>query len=318
MSQVVSPEGPLDATVRLNGAPPPGPPKPSHRRALVAGISIALVAIVVAAIVFLTGGQSSHTAKILPSAVYQQKLSSALGPLVTENQALSNALESIDGSQPSINKAQAATTQAQAAVASGRGAVGVLTVPASQATLQQQTEQALTQENGYLQAVSATLENPIGQSSSQLQTLATNTQTALIPLNQIVPGASTSISDPTNLLNWVAGANAAAKRQSASKPPSTTNGGQQASPTPSTPSMRYCDQNIQASSTASCPFAENIFSSLQAQWSSGNPGPYSLTVYSPVTGESYNVQCQSNAASNMICTNQSDTSSVVTFPVSTL
>lgn len=315
MSGQVYADESLATTVGLNGSPPPPAPPPSTKtrtRALIAGSAIALVAIVITGVVLLTGSQSSHSPKVLPSAVYQQKLSSALTPLVSANQALSNALESIDGQQPSLTKAEFATTQAQAAVASAQGAIGVLTVPASQASLQQQTEQALTQENGYLQAVSATLQNPIGQSSSQLQTLATSTQTALIPLNQVVPGASSSISDPTNLLNWVAGANAASKRQSAAKPPATTTTIVQQVSSPASSGLSSCDQNIQVNSDTSCPFAENVF---VAYWNSGSNGVWGnayVTAYSPATGLDYTDYCSLNGTT-VSCSHGSD---LVVFPLS--
>ena len=191
--------------------PPQEPPKSHRRIALIAAVgALSLAVLALAGILVLSNSHPS--AKRTPaSAIYQQKLSTALAPLVTANQTLSSALEGIDGSPHSITVAQSATTQTQEALSAVRGAVAILPVPASQAGLQQQTQQALTQENGYLQGVSSTLSDPIGQSASALRTLATNTQTAFVSIASVAPGASTSITGTDNLLNWVAGAQAAAK-----------------------------------------------------------------------------------------------------------
>ena len=141
-------------------------------------------------------------------------------------------------------------------------------------------------------------------------------------------GASSSLSGTNNLLSWAAGAAAVAKKKQGSGTGSGTSGtgsgttgvgsGTATSQPPVQSGFRFCDANIQASSSASCPFAANVFTTLYSQWSSGNPGPYSLTVYSPVTGRYYDVMCQANAANTMICTNQSDTTAVVKFPVQAL
>ncbi len=221
----VHPNGTLDtAPPRVDGQPPQPPQEPpksppqqppgSHRViALIAAVgALSVVVLALAAILILGNSHSSakNTASQTASAIYQQKLSAALGPLVSANQALSSALAAIDGSPHSITAAQNATTQAQGAVASVNGAIAALPVPVSETTLQQQTQQALTQETGYLQGVSGTLSDPIGQSSSSLRTLATNTQTAFVSIASVAPGASTSISGTDNLLAWVSGANAAA------------------------------------------------------------------------------------------------------------
>ena len=173
-------------------------------------VALGLAAAAAAAIVILLSGSGSDQ-----GSVYRQKLSSALAPVVAANRTLSTALQSVDGSQTTITTAQNATSQAQSAVIAAHGAVTVLTVPRSDSTLSQQAQQALVQENGYMQAVSSTLSNPVGQSASQLRTLATGTQSALVPLDSVAPGASSSLTGTDNLLSWVAGANATAQRQNA-------------------------------------------------------------------------------------------------------
>jgi hypothetical protein len=215
---------PTDApTLSLNGPSPSGPPKPSRTRVgLIAAASVLALAVVALAAVLIvnTSHSSSQTAaNQTPGAAYQQKLSTGLTRLVPANLSLSSALQAIDGSQSTLHQAQAATTAAQAAVSTASGAVTILTVPSSDVTLSQQTQQALVQETGYLQGVSSTLLAPAGQASSSLRSLATNTQAAFVPIASVAPGGSTSISGTGNLLAWAAGANASPKK---TPPPATT------------------------------------------------------------------------------------------------
>jgi hypothetical protein len=290
--------------------------------------ALGLVAIAVAAIMILTSANSSSGSNQSVT-VYHQKLTGALAPVLAANKNLSSALQSIDGSQASLSAAGNTASQASSAITAAKGAVAVLTAPSADTPLSQQVQQALGAESGYLQDVSLTLSNPTGQGAAQLQTLSTSAQTALIPLASLAPGIDSSVSGAGNLANWAQGAAAAAaaaqlhhqqQQSSSSAGGASSSGGSGATPSGGSPTATYrpCGSNIQASSTASCPFAENVFSALDQQWSSGDPGPYSLTVFSPVTSQSYNLQCQSNAAGMMICTNQSDTTAVVTFPVSAL
>jgi len=143
--------------------------------ALAAGLIIAAIAAVVVIVVSNSSSQGSS---------YRQKLGSTLAPVVAANRTLSTALQAIDGSRKTIGAASNATAQAQSALVAARGAVGVLTVPSSDTTLSQQVEQALTEESGYLQAVSSTLSKPTAQGASQLQPLLTATQSALASIRQ--------------------------------------------------------------------------------------------------------------------------------------
>lgn len=209
----------LEAALRFNSPSPPQPPqrpaKPSRARlALIAAAGTLLLAgLTVAAVIVLNGSSSKTTQNAV--VIYQGKVTTTLAPVVTANQTLTNALQAIDGSQTTLHNAQSVVTGAQSSVTAARGAVAILTVPPSQTTLNQQVQQALTQEAGYLQGVSATLTDPIGQSSSQVRTLAANTQTAFVPIASVAPGAVASIGGVDNFLAWVSGANAAAKNAAA-------------------------------------------------------------------------------------------------------
>ncbi|MBV9195564.1 MAG: hypothetical protein JO168_15580 [Solirubrobacterales bacterium] len=86
--------------------------------------------------------------------------------------------------------------------------------------------------------------------------------------------------------------------------------------TPSTPTgQRACDQNVSASSSASCPFAENVFYEFYLRYGSNLPSGGPLNAYSPTTAQSYGLQC-SDSQGQITCTNDSDPSAVVTFPES--
>jgi hypothetical protein len=214
----------------LNGAlssepPSASPPqKPSHFAWFAAGGALILVLAAIATVILLSDSNSNNrkSVVVVSNAAYQQKIMGVLTPLVSANQRLSAALTALDGSSKTIFAAQNGTTAAQTAVVAAKGAFAVLTVPQPSLTLSQQAVQALTQESGYLQAVNATLGNPLGNTTASLQPLASATASAFVPLDAIVPGGSTSISGVPNLLNWVAGATAAAQRQKQVTPPTTT------------------------------------------------------------------------------------------------
>ena len=285
-----------------------------------------LVAVAAVAFIVLSNSGSSTN----QTSVYRQKLRSALAPVVVANRTLSGTLQSLDGSHRTIVAAQNATTQAQSAVVAARGAVTVLTVPGSGVTLSQQVQQALTEENGYLQAVSSTLSNPAAQSASQLQPLVTATQSALVPLASVAADAPSSLSGIANLLSWVAGATAAAHgktqaaqrkalQQAASAAPSAagTEPGSSSSsgsaPSSSPSGLAACDQNISVNSNTSCQFADNVFYGYaQDVQTAGAPGSYVVYAYSPSTGQSYFDTCDYNPANQIVlCSHGSD---LIQFP----
>jgi hypothetical protein len=171
--------------------------------------ALGLAAIAVIAIIIST----SSSAPTAPS--YRQRLAATLGPVLSANQTVSDALVALDGSKRTITVAKAATVKAQSALGAARGSISVLVVPSRDQALAAQVSQALTQENGYLGVVAATLAQPTAQNSSQLRTLATETQSALVALTPVADGAQSSISGADNLISWATGAAAAAKHSTA-------------------------------------------------------------------------------------------------------
>jgi hypothetical protein len=187
-------------------------------------------------------------------------------------------------------------------------------------TLSQQVQQALTQESGYLQAVSATLSDPIGQSSASLRSLATNTQAAFVPIASVAPGASTSISGTNNLLAWVSGANAAARPAATkaqkpviiNKPTTTVVAPPTSTPAPPSGGLTACDPNISVSSSTSCGFAENVF---LAYYDTANEGDATVTAFSPATGNTYDIDCSTDGVT-VDCSGGTTNGAFITFPMS--
>jgi hypothetical protein len=193
-------------TASLGVGEPPSVPEHQSRRkaALIAVALIGVAAIVVAAVILSSGGGTDA------SATYKQKLAASLTPLVSANSQLSTSLVALSGR--STNAATLATSQAQTALTAARGAVGILTVPAGSAQLSQQTQQALTQEAGYLQVVGATLADPTSGTTSQLQTAAANAASAFVSLQAVVANAQASINGSDTLSSWARQQSVAAQR----------------------------------------------------------------------------------------------------------
>ena len=297
-----------------------GPPPRSRGVLIAAGAAVGSAAIAVAVIVLLSGSSSSAPASN-PSSVYQMKLAAALAPVVAADQSLSGTLTSLDGSQPALKAAQNAVSQGQSAIVAAHGALAVLTVPSASSTLSQQAQLALTAVSGYDDAVSATLSTPVGQNSSQLQTLATGAQSALVTINPVVPGAAASVSGTDNLLGWVNGATTLAQRQSAAAK-HTSQQTQQATvpqaatsttPSSSPPGLSACDQNISVNSDTSCAFADIVFAGY-ANAVQQSDGPLSTDVIatSPVTGATYSDNCEYNSSTQIVlCSHGTD---LIQFP----
>jgi hypothetical protein len=284
-----------------------------------AGALVLAVGAVLAIILINNSGGASSSS--LPTA-YKTKLGAALAPVVSANQALSSSLQALDGSKKTVGAASTATSQAQSAVVAARGAIGVLGVPRPDSTLSQQAQQALTEENGYLQALSSTLSDPAGQSSSQLRPLITSAQSTMVPLASVAPGATSSLSGIENLLSWAAGATAvkqaaqhkAQQQQTPSRPQQAPSTPEQAPPASSSPQgLTACDQNISVNSNTSCPFADNVFNqyAIDVQ-AAGGPSSFSVFAFSPGSGQSYTDNCNYNATSQIVlCSHGSD---LVQFP----
>jgi hypothetical protein len=219
-----------------------------------------------------------------------------LTPVVTANQSLSTALQAVDGSGPTLHNANSAVTQAQTTLTEARGAITALSVPPSQGTLSQDIQQALIQENGYLQAVQGTLSDPIGQPSAQLRPLATNTQSAFVAIASVAPGGAASVSGIDNFLSWVSGANAQAKAKTPPKVIVQSNTTTVQSPAPTVPApssdptagMVSQGPGIWSSPTISYDLANNVFYWYWNAWYYGGDTS-SFSAWSDVTDQWYTV-----------------------------
>ena len=306
-------------TQRFNGSFQPSPPPPRKRKIALAAIGgLFAAAIIAVGVIALhnSGSSKKQPSAAQVAAAYQAKLGGVLSPLVSANQSLSSSLQAIDGSSKAIHNAQNSVTNAQAALATAKGGMAVLTVPSSQQTLSQQAQQALTQENGYLQGVSSTLANPASQVSASVSSEATGTQTALVPLNSIVPGASASISGVENFMNWVDGANNMAKAAS-QKPPqviiqnhTTTTVVPTPTPTPSslpfTPgddnpndgNASQCDTSMLVGPDSDCSVAEQV----SANYSSNSVSVYDDSFTDTVTDNANESDAANGATITFDCT----------------
>jgi hypothetical protein len=223
-----------------------------------------------------------------------------LRPLVAANKQLSTSIGALDAKSSSRTASQSAAA-AQAALNTTSGAVGTLSPPSSQQALAGQVKQALTAENGYLQAISSTLQTPSGPSAGQLQTLATGAQSALVALDGLVATAGSSISGASTLGAW-AHSQTARPKKPASKPKaaasSTTTTVTAAAPSSgaaagsgaggaSATETVSCGDGLFGGPHTSCPFAENV----QQAWEAASSATTEVTAYSPVTNLSYTEQC---------------------------
>ena len=276
------------------------------------GVASLLVLVVIAIVAIVaTSGSSSDS-----GASYRQKLAGVLAPVVAANKALTNSLDSLHGRNTTA--AVTAVNQDQNAVLSARGGVQVLPAPGGSSQLQQQVEQALTAEGGYLQAVSATLSRPTSANISQLSPLATSVQSALVPLAAVTPDMGSSLGGTSTLSSWASGratatvrASAAAARASqqravqqaankAAQQATASSGSSSGNSAPATGSGYgvqdlpvQCGYGVAGTAGVSCPFAENAFYEYWSA-SSGNPTlPESIYVWSAEGQTWYGLTCNS-------------------------
>lgn len=289
---------------------------PRGRVAIIAACAtLGIAAVAVAMVILLSGG--GKTTSINAAAAYQQKLAEAVTPLVSANRTLSGALTGIDGSKGSLRSAKVDASQALSALGAARGAVAVLNAPASQSGLTGQVQQALTADDGYLQAVSSTLATPSGPSTGQLQTLVTGAQSALDVLDPVVAGAGGSVSGTDNLVSWAQGASGQAQAQrNAAQQHATqqaaSRGAQQAASSVSNGSSGStsvgaggasatnaisCGNGLFAGAHTSCAFAENV----QTAWENTPGASNTVMAYSPVTGQTYTESCNPSGT-GILCT----------------
>ena len=273
-------------------------------KTIVAAIVAAFVIVAVAAAAAMAMS-SSHANKVVRATTYQRQLGTALQPLVASNQQLSAAMNAADGSQSTNNAIKVNLKTARTALTSTQGAVGAIVVPTGGKTLSQQTSQALTQENGYLQVVGATLNDPTSASAAQVQPQAANLTTALIPLETVAPGAQKSVYGVDSFYSWSQGAAKKAKAAEAAKnqPPVVNNynsynsGTTQTTTTDngyssdSTPGLYSVDSNISATTGISSGLAANVFYDY---WANGGSGDESYSSWSPSTQQHYDVSASSD------------------------
>jgi hypothetical protein len=265
----------------------PGRSAGGQRNLIAGGLVLGVAALVAAVVIFTLGSSGSST-----DTAYRQTLGTSLTPLVGANRQLSNRLMALQGSND--NAAKVAASQAQTALIAARGAVGIIAVPSGSTQLSQQAQQALTQEGGYLQGVSATLNDPTSSSASQLLTLASNTASALVPLEAVVPGAQASISGSDTLFSW-AQRQAAAQRRAASLAQHRQQHGGHPGGITSTPSLPVvpvptgsdCGGGLHAGPNTSCGFAQNV----QLAYNAAPGAVATVQAFSPATGLIYSMSC---------------------------
>ena len=332
----------LDVTQPTMAGPPPPPPhmfdEPAYRRrrrrraaqtsatrqrpnsklaVIVAAGALGLAAVVAAVIIILSASSSNTNS----TSTYTAKLSSALAPVLAANTTLSQSFQSLSGKN--TQTAKTATSQAQQAITQARGAVVVLTVPASEQQLSQQVQQALAQETNYLGAVQDSLNNP-STGGAQLQALAGNTGAALVPLNAVAPGIGTSLNATDALASWAAGqaraqAKASQAAQQAGVKQAAKTGAQQGSGSSgsgsssgsssgsggSSPaaSSTDCGGGVMAGPNTSCPFALNVHQA----WMQAPGVNNTVQAFSPVTNQTYTMTC-SQAGSGITCSGANNAS----------
>jgi hypothetical protein len=272
------------------------PPHSSRAWLIVAGVgAVAITAAAVAVILVVSGGSSNASAQ----RAYRQKLGTAFAPVLTANTALSSALSSLSGKN--ITAAKSALATAQSATSGAQAASSVLTVPPGSGQLAQHVQLALTQENGYLLAVQSAFSSPSSADSSQLQQLATSTQTAFVNIASAVPNGSQSISGTVALTSWISAQVAArshaqdvaqAKNVKSAAEAALKAAGLTPSDvgTSSDPyaTGRACGGGLYAGPNTSCPFAMNVENDY---YQAGGNGVLSVDAYSPVTGRYYVMYC---------------------------
>jgi hypothetical protein len=168
----------------------------------------------------------------------------------------------------------------------------------------EQAQQAIAADDGYLQAVAATLATPVGTSSSNIQTLSTGAQTAMVALNTVVAGAGSSIGGSDNLLSWVAGATGMEQSQSSASVSQSASSSQSVAASSSAASaVTDCGGGLTAGPNTSCAFAENV----QQAYSSAPGLVATVQAYSPVTGQTYSMSC-APAGAGVTCSGANDAS----------
>lgn len=245
-----------------------------------------MVAVLVAAgaavaVVLLTSGSGDSNGP------FQQKLTQAFAPVAAANAHLSDALGALHGID--VSSARRAAAAAESATSSAQGALNALTVPSASGTLASQTRQALDREESYLSAVSVALDNPSNPGVSQLQTLSGNLTSALDAAGGPLTGAAQGVAGADTLTAWAqrrAHAQQAGSSSAGSSSSASSGGSSSASPGPYA-NGRDCGGGLYAGPNTSCDFALNT----QAAYNNAPGATATVTVYSPVTGQTYMMNC---------------------------
>jgi hypothetical protein len=282
--------------------PPPvaGPVRgggmPSWMPLALVGVVVAGIVVVLALTVFSSGDDDVAT--------YRGKVSTILTPVITANERLSTALTSLQGT--GSTNARRKVAAAQSATTGARGGLAALTVPDGAEQTALNARQTLTREASYLQAVRVVLANPAGD-ASPTQTLAANLTGALDVIAPADQDWSQSVQGADRLTAWAPKAaatirtrRAAARRKAAaarrSRSRSSSSRSSSPAPTPVPSSGSNCGGGLHAGPNTTCAFAQNV----RRAWGEAPGATNTLRVYSPVTGQTYTMNC-SPAGGGITC-----------------
>jgi hypothetical protein len=267
--------------------------------ALVGVVVVAGIAVVLALTVF-SGGDDDV-------AVYRDKVSTILTPVITANERLSTALTSLQGT--GSTNARRKVAAAQSATTAARGGLAALTVPDGAEQTALNARQTLTREASYLQAVRVVLANPAGD-ASPTQTLAANLTGALDAIAPADQDWSQSVQGADRLTAWAPKAAAtvrarratkrrkaaAARRNRSDASRSSSSRSSSSGSAPVASSGSNCGGGLHAGPNTTCAFAQNV----RSAWGEAPGTTNTVRVYSPVTGQTYTMNC-SPAGGGITC-----------------
>lgn len=269
-------------------------------------IGVAVVAVVVLILTVFSGGDDKSTA-------YRDKVSEVLAPVITANKQLSTSLTALHGTRSTA--AQRKVAAAELATTAARGGLTALTVPSGAEQTALNARQTLTREASYLRAVKVVLASP-SSGASQTQTLAANLTGALDVVAPAGKDWSQSVQGADTLTAWApkaastirAGKAAAArKRAAAARRRARSDSPSRTSPAPSEPARPSggsdCGSGLHAGPNTSCSFAQNV----RSAWAAAPGSTNTLRVYSPVTGQTYTMNC-AQAGGGITCSGANDAS----------
>jgi hypothetical protein len=277
----------VEATVRLTPAAPArrGP----RWHFIVPAVALVVAGAAAAAIVLLG---SSDTGADQTSA-YAGNVAKSFVPVDAANRRLSAALEAMTGRQRP-NAARAAVARARSATSGARGALAALPAPGGSQQLATRMRQALDREDSYLRGVDLALAHPSSPAVGQLETLAGNLTSALEAVGAATTGDAQDVSGADTLTRW------AGRRRHAARSSNTAAGSAPSSGVtpPASPyaSGTDCGGGLHAGPNTSCDFAQNV----QEAYNEAPGESASVDVYSPVTGQTYTMDC-SVAGAGVTC-----------------